>query len=147
MSTPRESTSRNLITVAAALHKTKQAVESIGAPPVKQDPETGKTVIKGEETDSWVTGSSFSIVSLVALTGLVTGILSWTLVTSYLVDVASLILVCVVAPTVVYQKHLLNKLGSFRHQHNILRHLVRTFQAENNRLAGTVDQLEKHAER
>lgn len=134
------------LTVAQALHKTKETVNSIGEPPLEQDPETGEMKVKGEETDSWIGAATIPMVSLVALTGLVSGAFSFYWVVGILFDVASAFLV-VSSAAVVVQKRELRKLGGFRGLHNQLRGMVNAIHTENRRLRNTVTQLEKHQKR
>ena len=133
-------------TVAQALQKTKEAVDSIGESPLEQDPETGEMKVKGEETDSWISAATIPMVSLVALTGLFSGAFSFYWVVGILFDVASSMLV-ISSVAVVVQKRELRKLGGFRGLHNQLRDMVNTIHAENRRLSNTVTQLEKHQQR
>ena len=113
----------------AAMVAATAAVAGVGKPPVSV--ENGKLVVKGEESDSWIEQfAGFHLIIIVGAVGLISGTLSFVLVSGQIVNLASLLLM-MASPLVIYQRVKLEKLGSFRSQQNRLRH-------DTNRLAGEI---------
>jgi hypothetical protein len=135
-------------TVAAltTLQATKQSLANIGSNPLTVDEATGETVVKGEKTDGLVMNVAASPVTAVSAVGLVSGIMSFFMIASRLVDIASLTLI-LFAPYVAYQKWQLAGLGGMRGQQNRLRKSANELTVQNGKLTQSVDEFEQQVQR
>mmetsp|Transcript_16962 Transcript_16962/g.21462 ORF Transcript_16962/g.21462 Transcript_16962/m.21462 type:complete len:276 (-) Transcript_16962:228-1055(-) len=96
---------------------------------------------KGEKTDKGVTGTPKSLVDIVALAGFGVSFFAMFTTSVLLIDITGA-LVLVFTPYLVFQKRILNKLGTFRDLHNLLRSKVNELMLENNKLTANVDRLD-----
>jgi hypothetical protein len=132
------------VAALTTLQATKRSLATIGSNPLTQH--GGETVVKGEATDAIITHVALTPVAAVAVTGLVSGMVSFFMISVQLVDIASLTLI-LFAPYVVYQKWQLALLGGLRGQQNRLRNSVNRLSTENGTLTRSIDDLETHVHR
>ena len=97
-------------------------------------------VVQGQDTDRYITAAHGTWIGSIVVAAVISGVCSYFLVTSILVDVLSVFL-WVLGPVVAVQKVKLAQLGTFRQVHNELRHNVNALQQENQTLTHSVEQL------
>jgi hypothetical protein len=119
---------------------------TIGSNPLTVDGETGDTIVKGQGTDGVVKNVALTPVVAVAGVGLVSGTISFFMISAQLVSIASLTLM-LFAPYVAYQKWQLASLGGLRGQQNRLRHSVNRLSTENGTLTRSMNILEAQVQR
>jgi hypothetical protein len=134
------------VAALTTLQATKRSLATIGSNPLTRDEASGETVVKGEQTDAIVTKVAMTPVVAVAAVGLVSGMVSFFMITAQLVDLASITLM-LFAPYVAYQKWQLASLGGLRGQQNRLRSSVNRLSTENGTLTRSVDHLETQVQR
>jgi hypothetical protein len=132
--------------VLTTLQATKQSLATIGSNPLTKDETTGETVVKGETTDAVVTNVAMVPVAAVASVGLVSGMVSFFMISAQLVDLASITLI-LFAPYVLFQKWQLSSLGGMRGQQNRLRKSANRLTTQNGVLKRSMDHLEAQVKR
>ena len=101
-------------------------------------------VVPGAANDHYATAVPRAWIGSIAVAALVSGVCSYFLVASGLVDVMSLFVV-LLGPIVAVQKVKLAELGSFRQVHNALRQNVNALHQENQTLMGSIDAFTKQS--
>jgi hypothetical protein len=134
------------VAALTTLQATKQSLASIGSNPLTRDADTGETVVKGEKTDGVVTNVAMIPVAAVTSIGLVSGMVSFFMISAQLVDLASITLM-IFAPYVAYQKWQLSSLGGLRGQQNRLRKSANRLSEQNGVLKRSMDHLEAQVKR
>lgn len=134
------------VAALTTLQATKQSLATIGSNPLTTDASTGERTVKGEHTDAIVTNVSMTPVAAVTAVGLISGLVSFFMISAQLVDLASLTLI-LFAPYCLYQKWQLASLGGLRGQQNRLRNSVNRLSEQNGTLKRSLDHLETQVKR
>jgi hypothetical protein len=114
----------------------KRHVDSIGESPQQED-----GTIQGSDDDNVVEAVHPTMMDAVAVLGVGGSLVTLALTDGHIVDAASYMTMGM-APYCAYQKRSLKELGGMRGQQNQLRQNVNELQTENNKLTGSIDQLE-----
>lgn len=97
-------------------------------------------LFKGFKTDFWVL-DKYPWFNILVLGSLLLGSVVLFTTRAALIEIASF-LSCLFTFYILYQRYILQKLGTFRQLHNQMRQKINDFMLENNKLTRNIDQLE-----